>query len=59
MAKTPITAQMVKRLREETGLRLMRCKRALEDADGDYEVAKCALLKPPGGPEEPEPSPVE
>jgi len=35
-----IDAQDVKRLREETGAGMMDCKRALEEADGDYEKAK-------------------
>ncbi len=59
MKATPITANMVKALREETGSTLMDCKRALQDADGDYEAAKRSLLKPPDAPEEPEPEPVE
>ena len=50
---------MVKALREETGFQLMECKQALEEADGDYAVAKRLLLKPPDAPDEPEPVPVE
>lgn len=34
-----ITASMVKELRERTGLGMMDCKRALEEADGDMELA--------------------
>ena len=56
MKPRPITAQMVKMLREETGFHMMICKRALEDAKGDYELAKRLLLRPP---DEPEPMPVE
>ena len=59
MSQTPITAQMVKALRDDTGFGMMECKRALEDADGDYEGAKRLLLKHPGAPDEPEPTPVE
>ena len=34
-----ITASMVKELRERTGLGMMDCKRALEEANGDMELA--------------------
>ncbi|HEV8536451.1 MAG TPA: translation elongation factor Ts [Candidatus Limnocylindria bacterium] len=37
----------VKRLREETGAGVMDCKRALDDAKGDFEKAK-ALIKERG-----------
>lgn len=37
------TAQDVKRLREETDAPMMDCKRALEEADGDFEKAKVIL----------------
>ena len=59
METAAITAQLVKTLREETGSKMMDCKRALKDADGNYEVAKRLLLKPPAGPDEPEALPVE
>ena len=40
-----ITASMVKELREETGLPIMECKRALVEAQGDKEKAKEILKK--------------
>ena len=43
MTHTPITAVVVKSLREETGYTMMDCKRALQEADGDYEEAKRLL----------------
>jgi elongation factor Ts len=41
--KTEISAQTVKKLREETGAGMMNCKKALEDNNGDYEKAVEAL----------------
>jgi len=38
-----ITAGMVKELRERTGLGMMECKRALEEADGDLKKAEDLL----------------
>lgn len=38
-----ITADMVKVLREETGVSVMQCKKALEEAQGDMEAARAAL----------------
>ena len=38
-----ITTEEVKKLRQETGVGIMDCKRALEEADGDMEKAKQAL----------------
>ncbi len=38
-----ITAQMVKELREETGVGIMDCKKALVKAEGDIEKAKKIL----------------
>ena len=38
-----ITAAMVKALRDETGLGMMECKKALAENDGDVETAKDAL----------------
>ena len=35
----------VKRLRQETGAGVMDCKRALEEAKGDYEKAKQILVR--------------
>ncbi|OLD10694.1 MAG: translation elongation factor Ts [Chloroflexi bacterium 13_1_40CM_3_70_6] len=39
----PINAQDVQRLRRESGAGVMDCKRALEDARGDFEKAKGLL----------------
>lgn len=38
-----INADMVKALREETGISVMQCKKALEEAGGDMEKAREAL----------------
>jgi len=38
-----ITAAMVKALRDETGLGMMECKKALTENDGDVEASKDAL----------------
>ncbi|MCS7192167.1 MAG: elongation factor Ts, partial [Armatimonadetes bacterium] len=35
-----VSVEEIKRLREETGAGVMDCKRALEQAGGDYEKAK-------------------
>jgi elongation factor Ts len=35
-----ITAAMVMKLRDETGLPMMECKKALQDTGGDFELAK-------------------
>ncbi len=43
-----ITAQMVKELRERTGLGMMDCKKALTEADGDAELAIENLRKSSG-----------
>ncbi len=40
-----ITAQMVKALREKTGVGMMDCKRALAEVDGDMEAAVDWLRK--------------
>ena len=42
-----VTADDVKRLREETGAGVMDCKRALEEASGDFDRAR-ALLREQG-----------
>jgi elongation factor Ts len=42
---TPITASMVKELREKTGAGMMDCKNALAEAGGDVEAAVAALRK--------------
>jgi len=40
-----ITAGMVKELREKTGVGMMKCKQALQEADGDVGVAEKLLRK--------------
>ena len=40
-----ITAQDVNRLRQETGAGMMDCKKALTEANGDFETAKDILRK--------------
>jgi len=40
-----ITAEMVKKLRDATGVQMMVCKEALKEADGDMEEAKIILRK--------------
>ena len=42
---TAITASMVKELRDRTGLAMMECKKALEEASGDIELAIDNLRK--------------
>jgi elongation factor Ts len=44
-SKMDITAEMVKELRERTGIGMMECKRALEEASGDQEKAIEILRK--------------
>ena len=44
---TVATADDVKRLREETGVGIMDCKRALDEADGSFDKAK-QILKEKG-----------
>jgi elongation factor Ts len=39
----PITAELVRRLREHTGAGIMDCKAALTEADGDFERARDIL----------------
>lgn len=43
----PITAQDIKKLREVTGARIMDCKKALEEANGDFKKAE-ALVEAKG-----------
>ena len=43
-----ITSDMVKTLRDETGISVMECKRALEEAGGDKEKALIILRKKGG-----------
>jgi elongation factor Ts len=40
-----ITTEIIKGLREETGVSVMQCKKALEEAGGDVEKAKVLLRK--------------
>jgi elongation factor Ts len=40
-----ITMDEVKKLRDETGVSIMQCKKALEESAGDMEKAKIALRK--------------
>jgi len=40
-----ITATMVKELREKTGVGMMKCKKALTDANGDLAQAEKLLRK--------------
>jgi len=40
-----ITTEQVKELRSQTGVSIMQCKRALEEADGDAEKAAILLRK--------------
>ncbi|HEV7424634.1 MAG TPA: elongation factor Ts, partial [Candidatus Paceibacterota bacterium] len=34
-----ITTELIKELRDQTGISVMQCKRALEEADGDMKKA--------------------
>ena len=45
MATTMITADMVKKLRDQTGAGMMECKNALTEANGDFEEANTILRK--------------
>jgi elongation factor Ts len=45
MATTAITADMVKRLRDQTGAGMMECKNALTEAAGDFDEATTILRK--------------
>src|SRR5258705_10532002 len=42
---TVITADQVKKLREQTGAGMMECKNALSEAKGDFEEANTILRK--------------
>jgi len=42
---TTVTTAEIKALRDETGLSVMQCKKALEDAGGDREKARILLQK--------------
>src|ERR1700730_7123687 len=43
--RQPITAEMVKKLRDQTGAGMMECKAALTEANGDFEDANTILRK--------------
>jgi elongation factor Ts len=45
MATAAITADMVKKLRDQTGAGMMECKNALTEANGDFEEANTILRK--------------
>ena len=45
MATMAITADMVKKLRDQTGAGMMECKNALTQANGDFEEANTILRK--------------
>jgi elongation factor Ts len=45
MATNAITADMVKKLRDQTGVGMMECKVALTEANGDFEEANTILRK--------------
>jgi len=40
-----VTIDQMKELREQTGVSMMACKKALEESDGDYETAIDVLRK--------------
>ncbi len=42
-----ITTELIKQLRDETGISVMQCKKALEQSAGDMDAAR-ALLRAPG-----------
>src|SRR5436305_10456838 len=45
MATMTMTADMVKKLRDQTGAGMMECKNALSEAHGDFEEANTILRK--------------
>lgn len=45
MSSINITTELVKELRDATGISVMQCKRALEEAEGDMEKALAILKK--------------
>lgn len=45
MSSTNITTELVKELRDATGISVMQCKRALEEAQGDMKKALAILKK--------------
>lgn len=40
---TQITTELIKELRDSTGVSVMQCKKALEEAEGDMEKARMIL----------------
>ena len=42
---TKITTEQIKELRDSTGISVMQCKRALEEAEGDMNKALAILKK--------------
>jgi elongation factor Ts len=42
---TQITTELVKELRDKTGISVMQCRKALEEAEGDMEKAIAILKK--------------
>ncbi len=42
---TEITTELIKELRDKTGVSVMQCKKALEEAEGDLEKATAVLLE--------------
>src|SRR3989338_10940810 len=40
-----VTTEQIKTLRDQTGVSVMQCKKALESADGDFEKALVLLRK--------------
>jgi elongation factor Ts len=45
MSTTKVTTELVKELRDATGISVMQCKKALEEADGDMTKALAILKK--------------
>src|SRR6516225_3292199 len=45
MATTAVTADMVKKLRDQTGAGMLECKNALTEANGSFEDATTILRK--------------
>lgn len=45
---TTITTEIIKTLRDQTGISVMQCKKALEETDGDIEKALVVLRKKGG-----------
>ena len=44
-----ITTEIVKQLRDKTGVSIMQCKKALEETQGDVDKAVLVLLKKSAG----------